>query len=87
MCFLSRTLPSDHLRRGQKVSVRAVLPAFFVVLPRPEHYQPCQVLRQQRSETLFLTCPSALKGIPLMRHYGEQMQRGQPGQEQPATVT
>lgn len=43
--------------------------------------------RQRRSWTLFLTCPSAPGGIPLMSHYGEQMQPGQPGGKQPATLT
>lgn len=62
-------------------------PSFSLVLSKRQHYQLCQIHRQQRSGTLFLTCPSAPIGIPLMRHYGEQMQRGQPGQKQPATVT
>lgn len=31
---------------------------FFLFLSRRQHYQLCQVHRQRRSGTLFLTCPS-----------------------------
>lgn len=56
------------------------------VLSIPQTLAFLSVAQTARSGTLYLTCPSAPRGFPLMKHYGEQMHRGQPGQKQPATV-
>lgn len=92
--LLGLTFSSDHGHWGHKVpNHKPPTPPFpfppllRLVPSRAQPYQLCQIHRRPRSGTLFLTCPSAPRGIPLMRRYREQMQRGQPGQKQPATVT
>lgn len=84
----SHQIMGTEVRRSRiRRTPRSPPSSSFPARSRPQRYQLCQIHRQPRSGTLFLTCPSAPRGIPLMRHYGEQMQRGQPGQKQPATVT
>lgn len=56
---------SSHQIMGMRSGVphqKAALPPrpcfFFLFLSRRQRYQLCQVHRQRRSGTLFLTCPS-----------------------------
>lgn len=98
-CLLVLTPQPDSVIRSQAWGSGGVLylkrksplrPTSPPSSPSPVQTSTLSVLsdpRQRRSWTLFLTCPSAPGGIPLMSHYGEQMQPGQPGGKQPAKLT